>query len=291
MRRRIRHKAMPMSRPRTIDGRGRRKSPRGFTLIELLVVIAIIALLVSILVPALGAARDLAKRVPCATNLRGMGTGVGMYTGDNSEIVPPFVYYKPGNIYHWWADLIVPYVDSEARPATSTCGWHSVGEQPNDGNFAKYKATAGLVMSRRMDCPAIKSQSDTFEYVWNTPYYWYPVYLWGIDQVPAQTGSWVNATKPLKVTQYRKASEFVQVGCNTALQDANGAGVGYWNMPGYLMEFYTGAPHKHAMEVMYLDGHASTIDGPFMLNYIDNLNQTHAEADYPFNIKGNKAPN
>ena len=54
----------------------RHKSPLGFTLIELLVVIAIIALLVSILIPSLQAARRLAQKMVCKTHLKNIGQGM-----------------------------------------------------------------------------------------------------------------------------------------------------------------------------------------------------------------------
>ncbi len=66
----------------------KRYDPRGFTLIELLVVIAIISLLVSILLPVLGKAREQTKQVICRNNLRNIWTGVIHYSLNNRDRAP-----------------------------------------------------------------------------------------------------------------------------------------------------------------------------------------------------------
>jgi len=92
----------------------RRPQRAAFTLIELLVVIAIIALLVSILVPSLKRARELAREAVCVSNLRQLGNAYYLYAEENTGHVPLW-YTNPGNVGpdFWWVEwykLYHPYI-------------------------------------------------------------------------------------------------------------------------------------------------------------------------------------
>lgn len=78
-----------------------------FTLIELLVVIAIIAVLVAILLPALALARELAKQMQCASNLRQVGTAFRYYIDDWDGFFPIWDWPGDNNV---WANSISKYV-------------------------------------------------------------------------------------------------------------------------------------------------------------------------------------
>ncbi|OHB55108.1 MAG: hypothetical protein A2Y12_10545 [Planctomycetes bacterium GWF2_42_9] len=86
------------------------KSGCGFTLVELLVVISIIALLLSILMPSLQSARDQARRIVCANNLRNMGLAVTMYSQEyNGD--SPIVSFNPYDTKaNYWQGQLAKYL-------------------------------------------------------------------------------------------------------------------------------------------------------------------------------------
>lgn len=102
---------------------------RGFTLIELLVVVAIIALLIAILLPSLGKAREKANTSRCLANVRGIGQSLTMYMSDWQRGMP---YYGIGGSF--WSNTLISYGAGQKIRACPNADEPSAGGNPGKGS-------------------------------------------------------------------------------------------------------------------------------------------------------------
>ena len=111
---------------------GKNQRRRAFTRVELLVVIGIIALLMGILLPALGRARETSRTIKCAANLHSVGIALMAYGAENHQYFPPSYLYK--------GQRVVGDMETPEAPVQGYIHWSSFlfggrGGQPDNPAF------------------------------------------------------------------------------------------------------------------------------------------------------------
>ena len=157
----------------------------GFTLIELLVVVSIIVLLIAILLPSLGKARETARRSACGSNLRSLGQADVMYTQSNNGLFPApsrggtAPNWSDADFLWWQQDLVVD-ADNPTGPKVpriSLIGKHGLGPYmaltqwnirslicPSDNPAVLHKLTPVYPFSYARNCELTSVYSNNTAY-------------------------------------------------------------------------------------------------------------------------------
>jgi len=101
------------------------RSPKGLTLIELLVVLAIVSVLAALLLPAIQAAREAARRVQCANNIRQIGIAIQTHHDTFQRLPPGWIAYPPNSQPGWgWAAMLLSFTEQQNLLHDSGFGAH-----------------------------------------------------------------------------------------------------------------------------------------------------------------------
>jgi len=274
----------------------RRREHRGFTLIELLVVIAIIALLVSILVPSLKRARDLARDAVCKANLRTWGVVLNAYMTEQGG--PPSWAYDPTGVTSYKVHLYYALLVAQGYASDRGAGWESRWwKLPAEGFFqcpATRVAKAGNGALRDgVVGPAVAAATGDPNH--NTQYYsnaalsnYMPPDATHYDSEPRQWELWNYGTNygAYACRRHYRALEMRQHDRVILAMDATSWRWHHWHALGNLEVFgYTGdhpilLRHQGHFNAAFWDGHADAVyEGDWLYNGNDASQRQRMRAD------------
>lgn len=230
----------------------RRNSPPGFTLVELLVVIAIIAILASLLLPALSRSKATAKRIHCVSNLKQMALAATLYT-DTYRGSFPIAYY---------------FAMEDGLPVSYA--WDLTTRMGGDTWVEPGLLWEGRGMKAIQQCPSFTGGAN-----WSTdPYTGYNYNTSFIGH-----GQFENIPEPAKAAAVRQPSDTAVFGDGEYASGANKFMRAPWPNPGDLTfgGRYAGTQgyrHLKKTNTGFVDGHAESIGDRFTDNQNGAANVT-----------------
>ena len=214
-----------------------RQSHRAFTLIELLVVISIITLLISILLPALGKARQSAYAVKCMSSLRQIGQLTQIYAAENKQFLPQM--QRTNN--HTWRRILLETMDSKVSSVTP-------------GGTVRDKIMPGNQYHSLFWCPVMVMQYGFQDHQNGRSSYSMNTYFWSNDF--SYTASKDNPDLRLG-GQPGKSEPYIIDGVNMSLFSADqpvyGAKQAFSHTT--FVKSGTGFRHNGSANALYVDGH------------------------------------
>ncbi len=211
---------------------------KGFTLVELLVVVAIIALLVSIMLPSLGMAKEAARQVVCSTTLRNLGLATNLYAGENDDWLPSAEppNREPVSRQHWFMNEgLLQYVGVSLS-------------YDDQGHLIGLPEKASAIM-----CPS----HDKSKLMRTRPRQGEPSVSRDYALSYGMNGTWGLGGRP-DHTEYRRMPEFESPSEVLALADCWGTSLG----PGVVLYHACVAEnldyrHRDKLNIVFLDSHVT----------------------------------